>query len=94
MLKDSTSQPLATVAYASVTSSKPKVELDSHADTCVVGNNCCVIHDHNRLVNAYSYDFKHGNNSAKPVDDAVVHHDSQSGQRFILMLNQAICIVK
>ena len=41
------------IAHASVASSKPKVELDLHADTCVVGNNCLVIHDHNRPVNAY-----------------------------------------
>ena len=42
------------VAHASVASSKPKVELDSHADMCVVGYNCLVIHDHNRPVNVYS----------------------------------------
>ena len=33
------------VAHASVASSKHKVELDSQADTCVVGDNCLVIHD-------------------------------------------------
>ena len=36
------------VAHASVEISKLKVELDSHADTCVIGDNCLVIHDHNR----------------------------------------------
>ena len=44
--------------HASVVSSKPKVELDSPTDTCVVGENCLVIHDHNRPVNVYSYDPK------------------------------------
>ena len=39
------------VAYASVASSKPKVELDLHADRCVVGDNCLIIHDHERQVN-------------------------------------------
>ena len=29
---------------------KPKVELDSHADTCVVGDNCLSTLDHNRPV--------------------------------------------
>ena len=43
------------VAHASVANSKPKVELDSHADMCVVGDNCLVIHDTNRTVNVYSY---------------------------------------
>ena len=41
-------------------SSKPKVELNSHTDTCVVGDNGLVIHDHNRPVNVYSYDPKDG----------------------------------
>ena len=80
------------VAHASVASSKPKVELDSHEDTCVVGDNCLLIHDHNRLVNVYSYNPKDGNKSAKIVDAAVDYQDPQSGQRFILIMNQAICI--
>ena len=71
---------------------KPKVELDSHAVTCVVGNNCLVVHDHNRAVNVYSYDPKYGHRSAKMVDGAVGYHDPQSGQKFILMINQAILI--
>ena len=37
-----------TVAHASVESSKPKVELDSYADTCAVGDNCLVLHDYIR----------------------------------------------
>ena len=46
------------VTHASVASSKPKEELDSHADTCVVGDNCLVIQDHNRPFYVYSYDAK------------------------------------
>ena len=71
VLKDSYIQPLSTVqvmvAHASVGSSKSKVELDSHADMCVVGDNCFIIHDHNRLVNVYSYDPKDGHRSAKQL---------------------------
>ena len=44
------------VAHASAASSKPIVELDSHADMCVVGDNCFIIHDHNRPVNVYTKD--------------------------------------
>ena len=62
-------------ACASVANSKPKVELDSHADTCVVGDNCLVIHDHNKPVNVYSYDPKDGHRSAKKVDAAVGYQD-------------------
>ena len=73
MLKERFIKPLSAigkmVAYASVASSKPKVELDSHADTCIVCDNCLVLHDHNRLVNVYSYDPRDGHRSAKTVDD-------------------------
>ena len=81
-----------TVAHASFASSKPKIELDSHADMCVVSDNCLVIHNHNRPVNVYSYDPKDGQRSAKTVDATVGYQDSQSSQKFILMINQAIHI--
>ena len=95
MMRDSYIKPLSTVqvmvAHASVAISKPKVELDSHAHTCIVGDNCLVIHDLNRPVNVYSYDPIDGHRSAKTVDAIVGYQDSQSGQKFILMINQAIC---
>ena len=47
------------MAYSSVANSKPNVKLDSHADICVVGDNCLVIHDHNPGI-IYSYDPKDG----------------------------------
>ena len=43
----------------SVTSSKPKVKLDSYADMCVVGDNHLVIHGNNGPVNVYSYNPKY-----------------------------------
>ena len=79
------------VAHASVVSSKHKVGLDSHADTCLVGDNCLVIYDHYRPVNVYHYDPKYGHRSAKTVDAAVGYQDPKSGQKFIL-INQAIWI--
>ena len=75
-LRNSYVKPLSTaavmVAHASVESSKPKVELDSHAGTFEVGANCLVIHDHNRPVNVYSYDPKDGHRSAKMMTCTVV----------------------
>ena len=59
------------VANASGANSKPRVELDSHADTCAVSDNCLVIHDHNRLVSVYSYHPEDGHRSAKTVDVAI-----------------------
>ena len=58
------------VAYASVARSKPKVELDAHANMCVVGENCLIINDYNRPEYVYSYDPKDGHRSAKTVDAA------------------------
>ena len=66
------------MAHASVASSKPKVELDSHADTCAVGDNYSVIHDNDRPVNVYSYNPKAGHRSAKIVNAAVSYQDPQA----------------
>ena len=60
--------------------------------THVLGDNCLVIHDHNRPVNVYSYDSKDGHKSAKTVDGTVGYQDPQSGQTFMLVINQAIHI--
>ena len=82
-LRNSHLKPLSivqvTVAHVSVASSKPKEELDSHANTYVVGDNCLISHDHNRPVNVYSYDPKDGHRSAKKVDGAVGYQDPWSG---------------
>ena len=59
---------------------------------CVVGDNCVVLHDHNKPGNLYSYHPKDGQGSAKTVDAAVEYQDQKSGQKFILMINQAIQI--
>ena len=80
------------MAHASVASSKTNVELDSDADTCVVGDNCLVIHNCNRPVHVYSYDPKDGHRRAKTVDAAVGYQDPQNGQKVILMITQTICI--
>ena len=79
VLRDSYIQPLSTVqvtvAHASVASSKPNVELDSHADTCVVGDNCLVVNDLNKPVNVYSYDPKDSHRSAKTINASEGYQD-------------------
>ena len=93
-LKDIHLKPLSTVrimvAHASIASSKPKVKLDSYADMCVVGDNCLGVHDYNRPVNVYSYNPEDGHKSARTVNAAVGYQATQSGWRFILIINQAI----
>ena len=80
------------MAQASVASSEPKEELDSQKDTCVVGDKCLVICDHNRPVNVYHYNPKDGHRSAKTVDATAGYQDLQSRQKYILIINQVICI--
>ena len=75
------------VAHASIATSKLKVELDSYADTCVVGNNCLVIHDHNRPVIIYSYNPKDDHISAKTVAAMVGYQDSQSRKKYTSYLH-------
>ena len=78
-LRDSYVKPLTTihdmVSHASAASSKPKVELDPHADVCVVGDNYIIICDHNRSINNYSYDPKDGHRNVKAVDTIADYQD-------------------
>ena len=78
--------------HASVASSKSNIELDSHADTCVVGDNCIVIHDHNSPGYINSYDPKDGHRRAKIADVTLGYQDPHSGQIFFLMIHQAVGI--
>jgi len=67
-----------------------RVELDSHADTCIVGRNCLVVNDHCRPVNVYGFDPSDGSKSARIVDAAIKYISPFTGEKFILMINQAI----
>ena len=82
----------AMVTHSSVAGSEPEEELDAHEDTCVVGDNCLVIHDHNRLVNICNYDSKDGHRSTKTVHATVGYCDLHSGQKYFLMINQSFQI--
>ena len=67
-----------------------KSELDSHADTCVVGKHALVVHEHNKLVNVFSYDPKSKGKPAKIVDALVKYVDPFTGAESLIMINQAI----
>ena len=67
-----------------------KSELDSHADTCVVGKHALVVHEHNRMVNVFSYDPKSKGKPAKIVDALVKYVDPFTGAESLIMINQAI----
>ena len=80
------------MAHDSVASSKPKVKLDSDVETCVVGENCLVIYDHDRPVNIYCYGPKDDHRCAKTANAVVCYDDPHSGQKYIMIINQAIQI--
>ena len=67
-----------------------KIELHSHADACVAGSHCLVVHDHNRSVNVYEYEFKAGSKHACKVNATVVYDQPELGQVVIFLFNQAI----
>ena len=69
---------------------KTEIELDSHSDTCVVGDHCLSVHDHKRSVNVYGYDPKSGSKHACLVDATVIYIEPKTGQVALLLINQVI----
>ena len=70
-----------------------RTELDTHADTCVVGKNCLIVHEYNRWVTVTGYDPKQGCVKDLKVVAAVLAYDCpKTGEVIILRINQAIYI--
>ena len=66
-------------AHISVAVVKTKIKLDSHADTCVVGDHYLIVYDHNRPVNIYRYDPKADLKHACMVNTAVAYKEPETG---------------
>ena len=72
---------------------RSRTELDIHSDTCVVGNNCLVIHEYERYVTVTGYDPKQGSVKDLKVVGAVIAYDCpHMGEVIIIRINQAIHI--
>jgi hypothetical protein len=70
-----------------------RTELDSHADTCVVGRNALVTHDFDRPVNVTGYDSSLGTvNNCKTVSAAIGYDDPETGEVVVLLIHQSIYI--
>ena len=68
-------------------------ELDSHADTCVVGKHALVFQDFDRPVDVIGYDTQLGvTKNCRTVGAAVAYSDPGTGQTVILIINQATYI--
>ena len=69
-----------------------RVECDSHADTSVLAKEALIIHDYGRPVSVYSYDKEDGCKEYRTVSAAVAYDHPQTGQVYMLVINQAIKI--
>ena len=67
-----------------------RVEVDSHADTCVLGKHCLVIHDWGRPVKVSGWNPKDGSRECKIVSGVVVWDRPEDGALFMLIFHQAI----
>jgi hypothetical protein len=66
-------------------------ELDSHADTCVVGKNALVIHEHPNVVMVSGFDPSQLPHQAKVVDAAIRYTCRDTGDHLILMIKGHLC---
>ena len=75
------------IVNTSLAAVKPKMWLNSHADTCVVGENFLIEYDHNRPVNVFGYNPKAGFKQDCIVDAMIAYTEHETGQVFILLIN-------
>jgi hypothetical protein len=68
------------------------LELDSHANTCVLGRDALIILDYNRPVSVVGYDESLGSKTYQTVSGVVAYDYPQTGRMLHLIINQAIHI--
>ena len=66
------------------------MELDTHANTSVLGKHCLVVQDFNQPVNVLGWDSKLGTIKCPTVTGVVAYDHPTTGQTFMLVFNQAI----
>ena len=68
------------------------LELDSHADTCVLGRHALITLDYDRPVSVTGYDASLGTRTYKTVSGVIGYTDPTTGRTLHLVINQAIHI--
>ncbi len=68
------------------------LELDSHANTCMLKHGALVTLDYNRPVSIVGYDDSLGSKTYQTVSGVVAYNDPQTGRMLYLIINQAIHI--
>ena len=66
------------------------MELDTHADTTVLGKHCLVVQDFNRPVDVLGWDSKLGTIECPKVTGVVAYDHPTTGQTYMLVFNLAI----
>ena len=86
--------PQTQVRVTSVTSNSKEstLDLDSHADTCVLGANALVIQDHGRPVNVLSYYPDLGDRTYQTLSGVIGYNHPITGKTYHLVINQAMII--
>jgi hypothetical protein len=69
----------------------PRSELDSHADTCCVGDNALVLYYHNRTVSVAPFLDSFGTEDQVPIVTAAIAYDDPiNAQTYVLIVHQAL----
>jgi hypothetical protein len=68
------------------------LELDSHADTCVLGCDALILLDYDRPVIVEGYDPSLGTKTYDTVSGVLAYDDPVTGEVYHLVMNQAIHI--
>ena len=66
------------------------MELDTHANTSVLGKHCLVVQDFNQPVDVLGWDSTLGNIECPTVTGVVAYDHPTTGQTYMLVFNQAI----
>ena len=73
------------IAQKSISAVKTHIKLDSHKDTCVVSDQCLVIHYYNRSLNVLGFDPNTGSKHDTIVDATVAYDKHKMGHVLILL---------
>ena len=71
-------------------SNETTLEIDNHADTCVIGKQALIIYDYERPVSVQAYDPSLGTQQYRTVSAVVGYECLRSGKTYLLIIHQVI----
>ena len=78
------------IALTSLHNQEARMELDTHADTTVLGRNCLLSHDFDKTVSVTGWDASAGATKCRTVSGVVAYNHPVTGQAYMLVFYQAI----